>query len=144
MTIEQAVTAAVSAVGGIIVTLVGQWFTARSPLQSRNAELLASNAELNKRDAAMQVKIASLQAEVSGQQKYIDTHLSRKALLAKYTIDESTGSLVLDGHYFCSPCFHEDHDPPREIQMRKLPDGQYQCPKCDLPRRAFALPNRRA
>jgi hypothetical protein len=114
-----------AAVVGVVGTLATQWLTARFSNETSKASLKAENTELIKREAASQTKVVELQA-------YIEKHLSKRAILATFTVEKPSGDLVRDGLHFCPFCFHSA-DPPTEVQMQQLYGGDHWCRVCGKP-----------
>ena len=135
--------ASATAIVSIIGTLTVQWALARSGHHESYAAIHAANAELKKHVAHLEAKDSASQIKITEIQAYIDKHLTHRAILAKFTVEPTTGDLLFGGLHFCTPCFHDGSDPPFEIQMAQRADGQFVCPKCNLPTKAgktFKMP----
>ena len=124
---------AVGPVVGIIATLVSRWLGSSFSQKETIATLKAdhSESELSERYEVLKQKYTELQA-------YVDRHLTKQAIQDKFTFDQITGNLLLGDRHFCSRCFHDGSDPPKQIEMY-LKQDQYHCSTCSKPVRTFTM-----
>ena len=127
---------AATAIAVILGTLATQWLTARFSNEASKTSLKLTITELEKQIANLEAnhkkREADSEAKNSELQTYIDKHLTKRAILAAFTVEPSNGDLLRDGFHFCLKCFHDGSDPPKEIQ-KSFSHGKYWCPICGKP-----------
>ncbi len=130
MTIDPMLAAVVVPIWTAIAAITTRWIDSKFALIERDR---ASKLEIDSLKAALlalEKKNADLEAQKLALMEYQQKHLTREAIKAKYQVDPITGDLVKDELHFCSKCFHEDQDPPKEVQMAQPRPGLFRCTFC--------------
>ena len=120
---------------------LGAWVNARFTNHSAKASFEATNAILKKEIAQLEAKNSASQSKILELQAHIEKHLTIRAIRERFTVDPATADMMIGDIHYCTPCFNDGSDPPKEIQMKPV-GNQFICPKCDKPRRIVATPNR--
>ena len=128
-------TTVITAVAGGAVPVIGYWVNARITNHTAKASFEATNAILKKEIAQLEAKDSASQAKILELQAYIEKHLTIRAIRDRFTVDPATADLMIGNGHYCSRCFHDGSDPPTEIQMQSIPNGQFICSTCNMPRK---------
>jgi hypothetical protein len=96
----------------------------------REAANKATTFELEKQITKLESEKSESQKKNSQYEAKIRSFTDRALIRLKYTIDATTGDMMAGGLHFCTRCFNDGSEIPKEIQMREF-GGKFRCTNCD-------------